>query len=425
MTTVTLTEDDQNHRLRWKQSLAYFATFIVLGLTYAPLGPTLTNLASNTSVALDQISVIFSARGLGYLTGSVVSGRLLDSTKGNPILVGAMTSIAVMLGLTPLIHKLWLLVIVIFFLGTFQGMLEVGCNTMLVWIHGKNVSPFMNALHFFFGVGAFLCPIIVAQVLARSSNVHWAFWTLSLLVLPVVLAMLGLPSPSAPQTPIKNDNVENGDSEPTASRRVPRRQRAQSFILPVIVLFFFMYVGAESGTSGWIATYAKATALGNATVASYLTSVFWIAITAGRLLSIPLAAWVTPKTVLLIDLVGAIASILVPIVAPRSSIAIWVGTIGVGLFMASMFPTMVSFAERKLIVTGRVTSWYLVGGSLGGMTLPWVIGQLFESWGPRAMLYGVSISLILGFITFGVLVLVTKPGETATYDPPYASGVTQ
>ena len=409
MTPSTLTAD-QTQELRWKQTLAYCAAFVALGLTYAPLGPTLTNLASNTSVALDQISVIFSARGFGYLIGSVVGGRLYDSIRGNPVIVGTMTLMAGMLALTPLVSQLWLLVIVIFLLGAFQGVLDVGGNTLLVWVHGKNVSPFMNAMHFFFGVGAFLCPIIVAQVLSRSGHVEWAFWTLSLLVLPVVLAMLRLPSPHAPKTGIE---YENGESKATQENSQVWHRGNTRFILPLIVLFFFMYVGAESATSGWIATYAKVTSLGDAATAAYLTSAFWIAITAGRLLSIPLAAHLSPKRVLLVDLVGAVLSIGVPAFWSKSNVAVWAGTIGVGLFMASMFPTMVSFAERRLTVTGKVTSWYFVGGSLGGMTLPWIIGQLFESFGPRIMIYGIGMNLVLAFVVFGLLVVIANPSEPA------------
>ncbi len=412
MTTSTLAHSDQKHLLRRKQTLAYFAAFIALGLTYAPLGPTLTNLADNTSVALDQISIIFSARGFGYLIGSVIGGRLYDSMRGNPVVIGTMLMMAAMLALTPLILSLWLLVFVIFFLGAFQGVLDVGGNTLLVWVHGKDVSPFMNAMHFFFGVGAFLSPIIVAQVLSKSGQVHWAFWTLSLLVLPVVMSMLRLPSPDAPDNP-KTD-VDYGNSEVDATGADSARDQthpSHRFVLPLIVLFFFMYVGAESGTSGWIATYAKAMALGDAAFAAYLTSAFWTAITVGRLLSIPLAAHISPKGILFIDLIGAVFSIGLPALWPRSNVAVWAGTIGVGLFMASMFPTMVSFAERHLTVTGKVTSWYFVGGSLGGMTLPWLIGQLFESFGPRIMIYGISINLVLAFAVFGLLTAILIPSN--------------
>ena len=389
-----------SRRLHSKQTIAYCAAFVALGLTYAPLGPTLTNLAENTSTNLDQISVIFSARGFGYLIGSVVGGYLYDRLRGNPIVIGAMLLSGVMLSLIPTIPILWILVIAVFLLGAFQGALDVGGNTLLVWVHGESVSPFMNAMHFFFGVGAFLSPVIVAQALTRTGNVQWAFWSLALLVLPVVIGLAGLPSPS----PEDADDISHDPSErPSSEHAGENRGASSNLVLPLIVLFFFMYVGAESGYSGWIATYAKATALGGAATAAYLTSAFWIAITMGRLLSIPLAAHVKPEGVLFFDLIGAVLSMALPTVWPDSSIAIWAGTIGVGLFMASMFPTMVSYAERQLTVTGRVTSWYFVGGSLGGMTLPLVIGQLFESFGPRIMIYGIGINLILAFVVFAGL----------------------
>jgi len=38
----------------------------------------------------------------------------------------------------------------------------------------------MNALHFFFGVGAFVSPIIVAQAILMTGDITWAYWVLAL-----------------------------------------------------------------------------------------------------------------------------------------------------------------------------------------------------------------------------------------------------
>ena len=55
----------------------------------------------------------------------------------------------------------------------------------------------MNALHFFFGVGAFVSPLVVAQVLARSESIDAAYWILAvaLLLVNLVLIALGLIHP--------------------------------------------------------------------------------------------------------------------------------------------------------------------------------------------------------------------------------------
>jgi len=41
-------------------------------------------------------------------------------------------------------------------------------------------------------------------------------------------------------------------------------------------------------------------------VGNYLTSAFWAALTIGRLLIVPLAAYVKPQTILLIDVIGCL-----------------------------------------------------------------------------------------------------------------------
>jgi len=80
---------------------------------------------------------------------------------------------------------------------------------------------------------------------------------------------------------------------------------------------------------------------------------------------------------------------------------LWVGALGLGFAMAAIFPTSISLAERFLTLSGSITSWFFVGSSLGGMFLPWVIGQLFEPVGPR-----VTMFIILGDLLVGVAVFV-------------------
>jgi FHS family Na+ dependent glucose MFS transporter 1 len=77
--------------------------------------------------------------------------------------------------------------------------------------------------------------------------------------------------------------------------------------------------------------------------------------------------------------------------------AIWIGTIGLGLSIASMFPSSLNYAERLMPISGLVTSLLLVGANTGSMVLPWVIGQLFESAGPLSMvvlLWGVQVAAL-------------------------------
>jgi FHS family Na+ dependent glucose MFS transporter 1 len=284
------------------------------------------------------------------------------------------------------------LTIVLLILGMAEGGLDVGGNTLLVWVHRHRVGPFMNGLHFFFGIGAFVSPIIVAQTVLMSGDIIWAYWVLALLMLPVAAWLLRLPSPPA-QTVVPDDPVG----------------RVDHLLVTLIALFFFLYVGAEVSFGGWIFTFAVTLNLANETIAAYLTSAFWGALTLGRLLAIPIAARLRPRVILLSDLAGCLVSLSIILLWPNSLAALWLGTLGVGLSMASVFPTTLSLAERRMTVTGRVTGWFFVGASAGAMFLPWLIGQLFETIGPRVMMLAMMVNLMAAAAVFvGLVVYSTR-----------------
>jgi hypothetical protein len=97
----------------------------------------------------------------------------------------------------------------------------------------------MNGLHFFFGIGAFLVPLIFAWVVLVAGEIRWAYWILSLLILPEAVWLWVTPSP-----PIR--------------RRTPEIAGEKSFngLFLLIVLFFVFSVGLELGFGNWIYTFS-------------------------------------------------------------------------------------------------------------------------------------------------------------------------
>jgi len=211
-----------------------------------------------------------------------------------------------------------------------------------------------------------------------------------LLVMPSVVWIFKVPSPRSPD----HDSELGG--------------RTNMGVLILVVFFLFLYVGVEVGFGGWLYTYAFEQGLANETTAAYLTSAFYGAFTIGRLLSIPIAAAIRPRWILLGDLVGGVLSIILILVFVNSDVMIWVGSILLGLSLASVFPTMFSLAERRMTMTGRVTSWFFVGASAGGMIFPWLMGQLFERIKPSAIMYVLMGNLIFAFIFYLLLMMVSK-----------------
>ncbi|MFC2031226.1 MFS transporter [Chloroflexota bacterium] len=384
------------------KTAAYYLSFLALGMTTATVGPTLPYLADQTGSLLSTVSLLFSARAIGFLLFSLLAGRLYDRVKGHPVMAAALIVLALTMALVPSAPLLWLLALVFLVLGMAEATADIGGNTLLVWVHGHRVGPFMNGLHFFFGLGAFLTPIMVAMVVLASDGIGWAYRIVALLALPVAAWLLLLPSPKA---------AAYTSDESTRRRGRAAARGRRGILVALFAAFFLLNVGAEIGFGGWVFSYAVVSGLASVANAAYLTSAFWGALTLGRLLAIPISARARPSLILLGDLAGCLISLGIIILWPDAPQALWVGTFGMGLSMASIIPVTMSLAERRLIITGKTTGWFFVGTSLGVMSLPWLMGQLFEGISPFAAIIALLITILAAL---GVLVaLLSYSGRHA------------
>jgi len=366
-------------------------------MVVALLGPTIPDLAEHTQSSLSQISILFTSRSLGHIVGALYIARFYDRLPGHIVLGASLLVMGLMVALMPTVPLLWMLAIILLFLGVTQGSVDVGGNTMLVWIHGRKVGPFMNALHFLFGLGAFFGPIIVAQTVMLSGDIKLAYWVVALILVPVVVWILRIPSPK------RTEKVEE-----------IQLLRDEIVLIVLIALFFFLHVGAELSFGDWIYTYAVSLSLAGETTAAYLTSAFWGSIAIGRLIGIPLTTRIRPRTMLLSSLVGALVSVGIILIWSDSTFALWVGTIGIGLSMASLFPSTITFAGRRLNITGRITGWFFVGVGAGSMTFPWIIGQVFETIGPQSMMVIIMIAILLALAVLGSLIRFKVPDTNSS-----------
>src|SRR5512136_260696 len=163
--------------MRW--TLMYYWLFICLGLSIGLVGPTLPSLAEQTQTPVGDLGAVFTVSAIGALLGTLLGGRLFDRVRGHRALGIAQLGSAALIALYPVLPSAWLLLLVVGVKGLTDGFINTGANTLLVWTHKDKSSPFMNALHFFFGLGAFLAPILVAQVIDFPGGYRYAFWVLA------------------------------------------------------------------------------------------------------------------------------------------------------------------------------------------------------------------------------------------------------
>jgi MFS transporter, FHS family, Na+ dependent glucose transporter 1 len=375
---------------------AYYLSFIILGLSTAVEGPSLPTLARHTSSTLDQISLLFVVGAFGYLLGSMIGGKAYDRLPGHRFVAGTLSLMVVTAIIYPVASTLWVLLVDALFMGIGKGALDVGCNTLLQWVHKEKVGPYMNGLHFFFGLGSFFSPILLAQIFSATREIYWGFWIIALLILPLAVWFWFLP-------------------EPPAQSNTGQIDHASIPFIPVllIVVAFFLYVGLEVGFANWIYTYAVTLNLATTITAAYLTSAFWGSFTVGRLLGVWISTRLNSRTILFADLIGSAASLALVILGRESAPLLWAGSIGLGFSIASIFPTIMMLAGESIRVTGTVTGWFLVGSGAGGMLLPWLIGQAFTASGPYAMMTIIFVDLILNGLVLAVFVYGIRPTRPA------------
>ena len=391
MRTATRTLFETTSPLAINTTMAYYLLFIGLGMVSASAGPALTSLSSLTNSTLGATSYVFAARSIGFFLGSFLVGRAYDRLPAHPIVVAMLLIMAGAMLFIPGASSLWLLIVAMLFIGLSQGSVDVGGNTLIVWVHRAKVGPFMNGLHLVWGIGAFLSPLLIAQALAYEGSIRLAFWLIAFSLLPIAYWIWSLPSPQ----PIVQEEISTQDLQ---NRRWP---------LFLIVAFYFMYIAAEVSISGWFPAYAVHLGLASEVNAAYLNSVFFGSLTLARIVAIPLALRFRSQTILYADLSLSLLTILIMLLFPTWLYSPWIGAAGLGIGLASIFPTMLDFAQEYLTISGKITSWIFMGASAGGTITPWLIGQLFEPVGPRIVVW-VLLGSMLACVAILYALISTK-----------------
>jgi FHS family Na+ dependent glucose MFS transporter 1 len=353
-------------------------------------------LAETVGSSLRGISSLFIAHRLGYMAGSLGGGRLYDRVSGNRLMFGMLLLMVAGLIAVPVIPILVLLVGVLFVLGAAEGTLDVGGNILLIWTHPPKLGSLMNALHLFFGLGALISPLILAQVIRRTQGIRWGYWLIAALIVPVAVILLpqGSPKPTSPP--------DSGGSH-----------RGRILLPLLITVFFFLHVAAEISYGSWIYTYSLTKKLADPVSAGFLTSAFWGAFTFGRLATIFLALKVNAKVQLGGSVMGALFSLLVLMIWPDSVAVIWIATLAYGISLAGLFPGSMTLASEHLHLTGGVTGLFMVGTSLGAMILPWLIGQFFESVGPQVFPAFLTVAVTGSIGVLAAILILLRRGAAS------------
>lgn len=410
--------------LRGVITAAYFGCFFSIGVGLASLGPILPPLAHRLDEDIEGLGVLFVARALGYVGGSIIGGWVFDRVQRThaPLVLGNVCC-AIGYGVLPSLSSKAAVAIALASGGVCMGMLDTGGNVLLIWLQGKGrVEPYMQAMHFCFALGALLSPLLIEGAI-RAASAHVpddfsaAFYAISGSILCCSLPLAVTRGPQQPRARLASSSSSADCNERHAPPSVVNVQVVPS---PAVLLVttsaacLLLYVGAEVGFGGFIFTFAFDHLQVSATAARALNSVFWGGLAIGRLLAVPLSAHLPPHVLLYTSLIGCVCASTVmlwlkpsavwaadgkccgdgscppdgsnltaargcvPTSSEVSTLA-WVSTAALGLSMASVFPSVITHAERSMDVTGRIASMFVVSAAVGESIIPMVIALAYPA----------------------------------------------
>jgi len=418
------------------RTFALLASFILLGLCDNIVGPTLLDLKDLYKVSVGDVSFIIMLSAIGSFIGCFAVGLIMDRLKRFRYLVMGLDLVefGVCQMLYPLFPHIAGLYTSAFFKGIGAGFLDAGGNVLLLQIwKGRDSGPYMHALHFTFGIGAFLAPVLARPFLSNkggvetlhgeaqteynsslqndtaleldvnstfhdSFNIDDSMWNIKFVYplvgcLPIVVSTVFILYFILDERKKNKEETKEGSNEDKQDTNKNDDQNKSldlrmMAIISLQMIFYFLYVGQEVAFGTFIAVFAVESKLGmTRKQGSDLSAVFWGVFAGSRGVAVPAAIILPPDVIMCISFISCIGGSLVLSIYGESSIQVlFACTALMGFGMASIFATGLLWLEKRVEITNRIGSAMSISASLGAKVFPVIVGNIVEAH-PMSLMY--------------------------------------
>ncbi len=391
MKTLSPAEKQQN-RLLYNVLFAFF----VSGAASQPLGSFIPFLREAYGFSYDFSGILLSCQSVGNLIAVLVAG-ILPTYLGRrrAILTTSVWMAVGYLIFTSGIGVPALLAIACLMTGIARGGNSNFANTMVSTLPGDKAARGYNLLHGCFAIGALLSPLLLVACVRRWPETGWRIVAgiLCLLCVSQLAVYLLMPIPQG---------------KPTKSVRSVDHSflRIKQFWLGSAMLFF--YISAEYAVVGWLVTYFQDIGVLNADYSQMMNSLLWLVIFIGRMIGAAVTGKVSRNKLLLVDGMGMFLFFLIMFFSRTPGMVV-LGLIGVGLFMATIYPTAFAFGSDCIRGNDLGCSIMILTGSAGGIITPALVGFVAEQVSIRAGMGLIAVFTALLLLSIILSVLNVRP----------------
>ncbi|WP_042144585.1 sugar MFS transporter [Paucisalibacillus sp. EB02] len=316
-----------------------YLAFISLGLPDSLLGAAWPAMQSDIVAPLEVGGILFMTIAGGTIISSLVSGKVLKQFGTGKVTLVSVTMTAVaLLGFYFAPSVGWLIVCAIP-LGLGAGAVDAGLND---YVATNYKAHHMSWLHCFWGVGATLGPIIMAQFISGDTSWRNGYFVIACIQISLVLILiLSLPLWNR-VTKNRNTTIDEETKDSKTIHNIEDKTNLKPLQVKGVklaLLSFLFYCGVEATMNLWGSSYlVNVKGLRPATAAGWV-SFYFAGITIGRLITGFITFKMNNRTLIrggqILALTGAFVLLL-----PLPSTFSLIGFIIVGLGLAPIFPCM-------------------------------------------------------------------------------------
>lgn len=370
----------------------WIAGLLAGGMGVALLGSVKIALAQRLKMDEARLGGLVSMFGFAMIPVILTMGFLTDLVGPRLVAIVGAALMAASLGILVASGKYWSALLAVLLLSAGWSALINVLNVLMLGAFGHSDVFAMNLGNTFFGLGAFLTPLVIASLLKRAGFVPAV---LVLACLPLASGLMAVAvdfgdlAERAETT--RAEATENAEQEAPKDTEDPSEEAAGEKAKPGIgvllrdpimwlcALALLFYAPMEATMAAWATTYLGDKGISEG-ASTGLLSGFWLAFMLSRLATALLVwacAWLAGATTLLI-IAFSVLCLLVwtgAVISRGRALAIAV-VIGAGLVFGPTFPTIVSYLTAHVdpALSGRAIGLFFAVGGIGWSVIPILIG---------------------------------------------------